>query len=383
MNNLYLENISFFKLGLASLMFTVLSALINVIFYTTNKLTIINTQKVIRNVLKLLTVYILFKVDEISLLSLGKSMVITEILVFLYVIYRIRGIRGAINFKIRIYRVWPVLAMAVWTIIHQLGYITSSRIDIMTAGFIDVENLAAILSPFAEMSSYVFILIASLSMLFGPIILQFYNRSLHDKILAILSTTSFNLGLIAALLCGFIAGSSNLIINIWLSEEYLNYSHLLAYKLLPIPALVMSGLSSLVFRAWNNVRLPAVLSLINGLVSLASILLVIKINPRLNVETLLIISSLFQILGSYGINTWVVQRIYPSKRVLPIKEFLLVYIIFFITYTVTYLIILFFLQLQLFSAILVSTLLVIIVSYIMVRCFSRGMISLFNLIFAK
>jgi len=322
-----------FVLTISGFFLSLVSSIMNITLYANNRLDHLNLIKTIRMVLKLLFVVLLFSTFSKQIIYVGHANLLTEIIVLIFSFYFFfRFTSKDIKINLRKFDkpiLISMLGMTTWVMIIQLGDTGIYRIDNLIINIFWSTTESGIVGAYSELGSYIMISLSVFSSLFGPLILMAYSRNKHDEVVRMAADRSFIVGVMAAVAAGLVIGFSSQISRVWLGEEFETYHLWLILKLVLIPYYTASGVFSFIYRAWNKVKIPALISIILGSINLIAAILVAKLLSP-NYTAILIIlgtGSLLGITQSYILNGWYVSKIYPEMKVPVIKNFISISIV--------------------------------------------------------
>lgn len=318
-----------FIFTITSFFLSLISSVFNITLYAKNRLDSLNIIKIIRVSLKFGFIVLLFSCLGSNLIYIGYANLLTEIVVLIFSIYAFRKIsRNDVKVNLKYFdkaTLFSMLTMTIWVMIIQLGDTGLYRIDSVVINIFWSTKESGILGAFTELGSYVMTSLGVISSIFGPLILIAYSKNKHKEVERMAIDQSLIVGVIAAVISGLIIGFSIQIARIWLGEGFESFSPWLVLKIILIPFYTASGVFSFIYRAWNRVKVPAILTLLLGGVNLAIAIIIAKTGNQSYNSILLILGtgSLLGIIQSYIMTGWYITKIYPSmKSALP-KNFIL------------------------------------------------------------
>jgi membrane protein EpsK len=214
------------------------------------------------------------------------------------------------NFKI-------VLIMTCWVIIQRLGDTTLYRIDnIIINNFFGITK-SGILGTITEFGSYITNVILVISSIFGPLVLiEFANKN-HSKIKSISFDAVWITGTMCSIVVGLVMAFSTEIITLWLGNKFAPYAIWLSVKVISLPFITSSIVFAYVFRAWNLIKIPALITIGLGLINIIiSVLLAIKLNGNNKIIIILLCSNaVINIIQSYVFSSIYFKKIYKDTNI--------------------------------------------------------------------
>jgi membrane protein EpsK len=325
-----------FLFTIISFFFSLFTSLLNVTLYALNRLDWMNFIKICRNVLKLGLVICLFSFVRIDIVYVGLANLLTEfvilgISVWLFVKFSDKNIHIRLS-KWNKTAFYSIGAMAIWIIIHQLGDTGIYRIDnVIVNKFWGLSESGA-LGVITELGTYVLLIVSVLGSVFGPLILIAYSKNDHKEVQNLAINQSYIVGALSAIIAGVVAGYSVSILHFWLGESFTKYENWLSVKMLSIPFFAAGGVLAYVYRTWNKVKMPALLTLMLGVGNVASVLLLLLVAK--SIILILVICVLFALLQSYFLNAYCVNKIYRGTFKILLFSALKIILVFILSYSI-------------------------------------------------
>lgn len=331
-----------FSLTIISFCFSLFSSLLNVTLYANNRLDKINTIRISGIIIKTFLIILFFESIKKDIAYIGYSSLVAEFSVFAFSFYHLKKeVSNRIKISFRNFEknaLISIIAMTSWVIVHQIGAVGIYNIDIILINKFWSTKESGILGALNSLGTYVTTVISVFSTLFGPVILLAYAQKNHKKVKKLTLRSSLYVGVIGAVLIGILIGFAKPIISFWLGIEYLEYSNWLVFKIITLPFYVSSGIFAFVFRAWNQVKIPAILTLITGIINFIISFLVCTLSNgnTLYINYMLLFSVFIVLINSYILNTYIFYRIYSeipkySLIIIFVKIAFTVAISFFVT----------------------------------------------------
>ena len=131
-------------------------------------------------------------------------------------------------------------------------------------------------------------------------------------------------GLIAASLIGVCISFAEELLSFWLGSEFGDYHFWLILKLGIVPFYVSGGVFAFTYRAWNKVKIPAVITVILGVINLMISYIIFYFYGAFTnvVEFVLLFSLLISIIQCYILNAYIFIKIYTGSFKLVFKNFI-------------------------------------------------------------
>jgi membrane protein EpsK len=328
-----------FIFTLLSFYFSLISSFLNIFLYANNRLDLLNLVNIIRTVFKVIFNILFFEFISKDIKFIGVSNLISEVIVFFFSIYLFRNFNlNEVKIKFKYFNKIALISigtMTIWVIIHQIGDLAIYKINLFFVNRFWSTTESGVLGAITDFGYYLLIIISVLGSLFGPIILIAFSKNDHEKVKKIVLNNSLIIGLISTILVSLIICFSEEFLSLWLGKNYVKYSDWLILKLIDLPFYASAGMFSFVYRTWNKVIIPALITLTIGAINVLGIYIVCKIsNNEINyINYILIFSAFCSFLQTYVLGGIMVKHIYvdlSSKLLLmiPVKIMILFSIIF-------------------------------------------------------
>jgi len=320
----YIDNArTLFAFTLLSFFLSLISSALNITLYALNRLDLLNVISILRTTFKVTAAILFLEMLDKNIAYIGIATLVAELSVFITSIYYfILTTNHEVKIKINYFdmpKLATVLAMTTWIIIIQIGDIGLQRVDIILVNIFWGTKETGILGALSEFGTYITSIVSVFSSLFGPLILLSYSREDHNEVKRIIKNNALIIGILTACIVGLFMGFSNEITELWLGKEFTSYSIWLIFKLLHIPFFMVGGMFTFVFRSWNMIKLPAIFTIVIGIVNFSVLLLMYKYGHRsaYTITLSLLFSSLLIICQTYLFGIWYMKRIYPDSKYTP------------------------------------------------------------------
>lgn len=325
-----------FGYTLLSFVFSLMSSLLNVTLYATNRLDIMNVLKIIRSVFKLFLVILTFEAIRKDVSFVGLANLITEGLIlvasyFLFYRFKPYAVRVSLKMFDRVV-LFSILGMSIWVLIQLCGDTLLYRTDNLIVNHYWGTISSGALGAVSEIGSYVSVIVSVMGSLFGPLILASFAKGEHDKVKSLFLEQSTIVGCLSAIIAGTISGCSCSILDTWLGNGMAQYSWWLVIKMIVLPYYAAGGILAFVYRSWNKVRLSAIWTIILGVLDITILVFICEFLHPVNALPILLISAVFAILQCFVLNIIVVCKIYKDCRMKFIPICLKITLSFWICY---------------------------------------------------
>lgn len=313
-----------FGYTLFSFIVSLMSSLLNVTLYATNRLDLMNVLKIVRAIFKLLFVVFAFEVFTKDVSFVGLANLLTEgiillVSVFLFLRFKPSAVRISLGMFDRVV-LFSILGMSIWVLIQLCGDTLLYRTDNLIVNHYWGTEASGALGAISEIGGYVSVVVSVIGSLFGPLILASFAKGEHTKVKSLFLEQSTIVGCLSAILAGTISGCSSSILDTWLGNGMGQYNWWLVMKMVVLPYYAAGGILAFVYRSWNKMRFPALGTIILGFTDIIVLVCVCEMLQPSNAMPILIISAVFSILQCFILNIIAVCKIYKDcrKRFIPI-----------------------------------------------------------------
>ena len=327
-----------FGYTILSFLASLLSSLLNVTLYATNRLDIMNMLKIIRAVFKLIVVIILFEMIRVDVSLVGMTNLLTELLISVASVFLFFKFKpSAVHINLRCFDkpiLRAILGMSVWVLIQLCGDTLLYRTDNLIVNHYWGTIASGALGAISEIGNYISVVVSVIGSLFGPLILIAYSKGNHDEVKSLLLEQSTIVGCLSAILTGIIAGCGYTVLDVWLGKGIGVYQWWLLLKMVVLPFYAAGGIMAFVYRSWNKMKLPAIGTIILGVIDVSVMIYICEFVQPKNALIILLVGALFSIFQCYVLNAVAVSKIYEECRssFFPITfKILLTFILCFIT----------------------------------------------------
>jgi len=333
---------------LLSFYFSLISSFFNIFLYANNRLDLLNLVNIIRTVFKVALNILFFESISKDIKFIGISNLISEVIVFFLSIYLFRNFNfNEVKIKFKYFNKISLISigtMTIWVIIHQLGDLAIYKINVFFVNRFWSTTESGVLGAITDFGYYLLIIISVIGSLFGPIILIAFSKNDHEKVKKIVLNNSLIIGLISTILVSLIICFSKEFLFLWLGKEYVKYSDWLILKLIDLPFYATAGMFSFVYRTWNKVIIPALITIAIGAINVLGIYMVCILSNKeiIYINYILIFSAFCSFFQTYVLGGIMLKHIYVdiSKKaifLIPVKIVVLFFIIFYTSKLIKYL----------------------------------------------
>lgn len=309
-----------FTFTFLSFICSLLTNFLSIIFYSNNRLDILNKINIIRQFSKVVFNIVLFESIAVDIKYVGIGNFLGEfiVLIFTFIIFRSLLVKGlVVSFKKIDKMIFSSLfIMTTWVIIHQVGDMAIYKTDILFINKMWGTKESGVLGALSDFGSYVMLVIGVVSSLFGPLILIAYSNKDHEEVKKLAINNSLIIGLITAVICAVLVGYSASFLSLWLGKDFSDFSLWLDIKLFTLPFYAASGVFAFVYRSWNKVKIPAVLTVVVGVVNvIVTYILCINSNHSHDYIIYILATNFFLcLIQTFVLGSFMVKSVYPEIK---------------------------------------------------------------------
>ena len=309
-----------FIFTILSFFVSLISSLLNVTLYALNRLDIITALNIVRIIFKFVFVIILFESLSVDVANVGLGSLLAEIGLLIASIYYFRLYKpDEINIRWTSFDreiLMLIISMSLWILIQQIGDTFIYRTDNLVINHFWGTVASGAVGIVSEFGGYIRTIVNVIGSLFGPLVLLAYSHEDHDTVKNLAMQQSLIVGCLAAAFAGLCSGISGPLLELWINPDFGMYKWWLVIKLVVIPFYASGGILAFVYRAWNKVKIPAILTVVLGVLNLIIVIAISNIFPSHNtIYAVLIITALISFIQCYLINCICVGRIYKGLTI--------------------------------------------------------------------
>ena len=319
---------------------SLISSLLNVTLYAINRLDLINVTKNVRNIGRYVFVLLFFSLFANDVIYVGMANLITELVVLgisfvLFFRCRLKDIHLNLRLFNRIL-LFQILTLALWTILQKMGDVLLYNMDSVIVNIRWGLEYSGRIGAINEFGNYIIVITNVLGSLFGPVILMEYANNNHVRVKQLMLNQSLIVGALAAIMAGVLAGVSKEFLGLWLGKDFESYNNWLMIKLMSIPFSAAGFILAFTYVAWNKNRLPAICTLILGIINIFVLFFIANnVVAEDVVFVMLCFECVFCISQSYILNSYSVIKVYPEIKkelvIIMLKIFLIAFFAFGVT----------------------------------------------------
>lgn len=307
-----------FAYSMLSFVVSLVSSLLNVTLYATNRLDLMNVLKIVRTGLKLPMVILFFEIVSVNVSFVGLSNLIAEVIIllvssFFFFKFKPPAVRISLSLFDKVILV-SILGMSAWVLIHLCGDTLLYRTDNIIVNHYWGSESSGALGAVSELGAYVSVVVSVIGSLFGPLILKSYAQGNHTEVKSLFIEQSTIVGCLSAVLAGTISGCAVPLLNTWLGNGMGQYSWWLIVKMVVLPFYAAGGIMALVYRSWNKVKFPALGTIALGIIDIAVLVGICEIFKPADALPVLVVGAVFSYLQCFVLNVVAVCNIYKDCR---------------------------------------------------------------------
>jgi O-antigen/teichoic acid export membrane protein len=292
------------------------SSYFNITLYANNRLDLLNVLNVFRNSTKIIFNILFFEFLSKDIKYIGYGNLVSEIIVFLlsfyfFLIYTNKEVK----LKLKYFEKTSLLvigSMTLWVIIHQLGDLAIYKINVYFVNSYWSTKESGALGAITDFGSYIMIVIGVVSTLFGPLILIAFSKKNHEEVKEMVINNSLIIGLLTTILASLFICFSKQFLNLWLGNGFEKYSYWFVLKLIDLPFFAAAGVFAFVYRSWNKVKLPALMTVVIGFVNIVITNHICNMSNGdiVYIDYILIFSAVCSFIQAYFLGIYMFKKIY-------------------------------------------------------------------------
>lgn len=226
-----------FSLIFLSSLITIISANFTATLYSYNRFDLKNTVTIFQTVIQIAGIILLFSLIQPSLVFIGISYLTASILALLLAIIFSRKTCSELVFQksnVTTASFRELWSMTVWTVVKVLGLLLRSNIGLIIANIICGALIAAHYAIVLQWQTLLISLMASLSILFNPVIFGHCAQENMAELKNFLLTVIRITGVAAALFIGLLTVYAPELLTLWVGSEYAALAIYAVLLILPI-----------------------------------------------------------------------------------------------------------------------------------------------------
>ncbi|CAM3209053.1 oligosaccharide flippase family protein [Vibrio rarus] len=270
-DNILKDAKNLFILVFANFSLSLVTSVLSVSMYATNRLDIMQSLQIVRAISRVLFIVILFLYWEVSLTAIGIASVISGIVVIIMTLIISRRLTPELKYNLSCFdlgKFKEISAFGGWILVNQLGFLLLSKVDLIIlnryVGLYEAGVYSAIMQIINVVKSFALVFAG----VTGPMVMIYFANQDNDKIISVTKTFIGFLTLSIAVSIAVVVMNSYSLMEYWLGETYSEHGQLLSYMLMSI--LLSLGMLPIfsVNVAIGKVKIPALFSLFCGLLGL-------------------------------------------------------------------------------------------------------------------
>ena len=302
------------------------SSYFNITLYANNRLDLLNLLNLLRSFTKIFLNILFFELLSRDIKYIGIGNLVAEVLVFLLSFYLFFLYKNnEIKIKLKYFEKLSLLtlvSMTFWVVIHQLGDLAIYKINVFFVNNYWSTVESGVLGAITDFGSYIIIVVGVLTTLLGPIILIAFSKKKYEEVKEMTINNSLIIGLLTSVLAALFISFSDQFLNLWLGKGFDKYSFWFVLKIIDIPFFATAGVFSFVYRSWNKVKLPALITLAIGFLNVVVTYIICNLSKGdiIFIEYVLIFSAICSFVQAYLLGVFMFKKIY---REIKLKDLLI------------------------------------------------------------
>lgn len=281
-----------------------------------NRLDILRIIGVVQNVVRVLTIIILFFYDEPSLKYIGVANLLAALSAFIPTLYYFKVYTPQLKMNLSLFskkRVSELSKMSTWILINQVGVLLLGNIDLYMVNVLIGGKATGEYAIIVQVTSIFKTFLALFATILTPVIMIYYANDEFEKLkyFLLLSTKTMIITLILPL--ALIIGLSESIISLWLGQQYSYMHEIISISMMFFIFTISVTTLFNITLSYNKVKVPALLTLFLGFISIVSIYFLISqtdlglwsvIIVKLVIEIVFAIFMIFYVSNILSISSW-------------------------------------------------------------------------------
>lgn len=276
---LFDDAIWLFSLTLFSFLLSLFRGVFSTTIFSLNRLDIQNTINISYTLIRVISIIILFNVNEPNLKYIGIATLISSSIALFSTIYFSKKLVPELKINLKLYDkkyVIKLFKMTGWILLNQVGFLLFLKVDLYIVNQYLGTSSAGEYSIVTQWSNLLRTMAGVFSGILTPIIMIYYARGEINKLINMLINGIKILGLFMAIPIGIVCTLSEEILLIWIGKDFTHLGELMFLSIIPL----VINLSILPLFAinvsYNKVKIPALVSLFLGILNILLMILSIK-----------------------------------------------------------------------------------------------------------
>lgn len=269
----------FFVMIFVNFSISLIASIFSVSMYASNRLDLMETANILRALTRVVMIILLFNFSEVNLLSVGFASLLSGLVVLFFAIYWWDKLTPSLTITPRYIekaKLKPIFSLGGWLLVNQVGFLLFLKVDLLIINKFLGAVASGEYSVATKLSEVLRAMSGVLSGVLGPVVMIYYARKQLDKMVdisvAFVKFLSLSMAIPIVLVCVF----SQEILTVWMGEEF---KHLyIVVWLVTLPLVINLGVTPLfsINVAMNKVKVPALATLLLGIMSVISSILLLK-----------------------------------------------------------------------------------------------------------
>ena len=277
-DNLIIDAMWLFGLTFIGFSVSLFRSVFGTSLFSYNRLDILRTIDILQNVVRVVVIVILFSYDEPSLKYVGIANLLAALSAILPTLYYFKQFTPQLKINIYLFRkkrVSELSKMSIWVLINMVGVLLLGNIDLYLVNKLIGSQPAGEYAIIVQITTLFRTMAGMLAGVLSPVIMIYYANKEEEKLKRILILVSKLMAIVMVIPLAVAIYFSGDLISIWLGEEFRYLENILSFSLLfllfSIPVMPLFSVNV----SYNKVKLPAILTIIFGLLNILSIYLLI------------------------------------------------------------------------------------------------------------
>lgn len=278
-NALSTQAVWFFGMIFVNFSVSLITSIFSVSMYASNRLDLMEISNLLRVISRVATIIILFNFGDVNLISVGMASLLSGFIALLFSIYwwfKLTPVLTVNYGYISKSKLKPIFSLGGWLLVNQIGFLLFLKVDLLIIN----KYLGAIASGEYSVASKLGEVLRAfsgvLSGVLGPVVMLYFAKKqftkMVDMTVVFVKFLSLSMTVPIVIVCVF----SQEILTLWVGPEF---SHLyIVVWFVTLPLVINLGVTPLfsINVAINKVKVPALMTLILGVLGVISSILLIN-----------------------------------------------------------------------------------------------------------
>jgi membrane protein EpsK len=310
-----------FNYTFLSFYLSIFSSFFNITLYAQNRLDVLNIINISRSFTKICFNVLFFEFITFDIKYIGISNFLAECSLFIISYYFFKRLNyKEVDIKIKHFEKASLLTlglMTLWVLVHQIGDLTIYKINVFFINKFWSSTESGIIGAITDFGSYIIIVVGVITTLLGPLILQAFSKKNYEEVKELAIKNSLIIGVITSIATSLLICFAPQFLKLWLGHGFENYSLWFILKMIDLPFFAAAGVFSFVYRSWNEVKIPAILTVMIGLLNTSINYVFCKLSngDEKYITYILIFSAICSFIQAYGLGIFMLKKIYNEIQI--------------------------------------------------------------------